>query len=164
MPWPWVEMWKSEMDLYNKIKGTKENLTDSVIAKYTNQKPWSERISKAAFFASYRLLRRLVWDQAVLRPDLIDAPFHLSNINFIEPWNKNSKEPSKLHGDAFHNFTKMSHNASTQRPGFVSFLKGVSQDKEQSYQPGSVSLSPPPHPPTPLPPSPLVSDLLIFTH
>ena len=91
MPWPWIEMWRFELDLYRRIKDHKSNdLTDEGItagmAKYTNQKPWKERIPKAAFFASYRPLRRLVWDQAALRPDLIDAPFHLSDNNVIEPW------------------------------------------------------------------------------
>ena len=150
MPWPWMEMWRSELDMYRRIKENDGNLTDAGItagiAKYTNNKRWTERIPKAAFFGSYRPLRRLIWDQAALRPDLIDAPFHLSNFLAIEPWNKNSKEPSPLHGDAFREYLKRMYSNNnntktkipqmTSQPGFLSFLANVSLEKEKSYHPG----------------------------
>ena len=41
------------------------NFADDFIAGLTHQKPWHDRLPKAAFFATYRHLRRLVWDQAV---------------------------------------------------------------------------------------------------
>ena len=35
--------------------------------KQAHQRPWNEKIPKAAFYSTYDFQRRLVWDQAALR-------------------------------------------------------------------------------------------------
>ena len=60
----------------------------------TSQVLWERRHPRAAFYSSYNEVRRLVWDQAALRPDLIDAPLHLIDpIHRMPPWKARSREP-----------------------------------------------------------------------
>ena len=68
---------------------------DAFFAAATSQLPWDQRINKAGYFSSYNELRRVVWDQAVLRPDLIDAPMFVNGVQWpnLVPWNAKSQEP-----------------------------------------------------------------------
>ena len=115
------------------------NFSDDVFRVQSQQKPLHDRIPKAAFFSTYRHLRRLVYDQAVLRPDLIDAPVYLtaSHRDDLSPWNKNSVEPSSLSGEQYKEWLKMNNSTVNKtQPGFISYLANVSRDENQRYIPG----------------------------
>ena len=87
-PFPFVEMYKTEHK-YELHAAETKNFSD---ANYVgrNHLPWNERITKAAFFASLDSPqpRQLVYDQAIMRPDLFDASFS-SSIDV--PWDPSSK-------------------------------------------------------------------------
>ena len=80
-----------------------------------------------------------VWDQAVLRLDLIDAPIDLTagRGDGLTPWNKNSLEPSSLSADQYKAWFKKNNGTDNDiKPGFISFLTNVSSDKSERYIPG----------------------------
>ena len=61
MAWPWPESVRGESDFYastmfdGRLKDRKAHLA--------HQRPWHERINKAAFFSTHERARRLVWEQ-----------------------------------------------------------------------------------------------------
>ena len=84
MPFPWPQSFRDELAIYRRamnehdelIKSHPEtynnhhhlNYSDEFYMKQAQQKPWNEKIPKAAFYSTYDFLRRVVWDQAALRP------------------------------------------------------------------------------------------------
>lgn len=98
----------SELDLYRRVDNeTKVRASvshasnhplhiydDTVFAEATSQLSWDQRTNKAAFYSSYSDMRRMVWEQAVLRPDLIDAPLSSGGVPWgnLHPWNARSNE------------------------------------------------------------------------
>ena len=140
MPIPWPETFLTELRLYKKAmefyaidKRSSLNFTDEYFAKSTQQRVWGKRISKAAFYASYNDLRRLVWDQAVLRPDLIDAPLHLQGVPWqkLSAWNPKSRENAVINGAEIHQLRRKTPKqppSSEHEPGFISFLANITRD------------------------------------
>ena len=137
MPYPWLDSLVTEWNLYRRASEN-NNFSDAFFELETNQKPWHERTPKAAFYSTYRKLRRVIWDQAALRPDLIDA----NNIDGtiydpkwpeIDAWNMRSKEPR------FANRTEAlewAHTHPFTEPGFPSFLSKINPQETKSYTPG----------------------------
>ena len=149
MPIPWPETFLTELRLYKKAmefftdKRDSLNFTDAYFAKSTQQLPWMQRIPKAAFYASYNDLRRLVWDQAVLRPDLIDAPLHLQGVEWqkLSAWNPKSREPSVVNGAEIHQL-KRSAPKQPSEPGFISYLANISRDDPCTFNTGDDPFKP----------------------
>ena len=137
MAYPWFGALVTEWNLYRRAR-EKNNFTDAFFQFETKQKPWHERTPKAAFYSTYRKLRRVIWDQAALRPDLIGA----NNIDDtiydpkwpeIEAWNMRSREPR------FTNRTQAREWANTHpltEPGFPSFLSNINPQNTKTYTPG----------------------------
>ena len=143
MPIPWPETFLTELRLYKKAmefhatnKQGLLNFTDEYFVKSTQQRPWKQRIPKAAFYASYNDLRRLVWDQAVLRPDLIDAPLHLQGVQWqkLSAWNPTSRESAVINGAEIH----LRRNARMQpsQPGYIGFLANITRDDPCTFNVG----------------------------
>ena len=134
MPLPWPEMWRKEMLLYKAAVRAGGDFSDEFFVKKADQRLWDKRIPKAAFFSSYREQRRLIYDQAALRPDLIDAPLHYPTNVQLEPWNKNSPEPQFRSREELLNWTTQGRHPT--EPGFVSHLANISRANDTRYTPG----------------------------
>ena len=122
MPWPWEEQYMSSSEASKRAKMLGQGFSDETFSKIGQQLPWETRVPKAAFFAGYHYLRHTVYDQAVLRPDLIDAPLIISEgSNKVKPWNPLSTE------NTFH---KTNHSSGVDptlnKPGFIHFLQNLS--------------------------------------
>lgn len=133
MPMPWAEMWRTENALYHQAVEARGNFSDAFFAERTHQLPWEKRIPKAAFFSSYREQRRLIYDQAAHRPDLIDAPLAFNQNLLLDPWNKDSLEPQFRTRDELLNWTLRNNHT---EPGFVSYLANISRKDNTGYTPG----------------------------
>lgn len=95
-PFPFPEMYTDEFRMH-KSAMKKHNFSDS----FYSSTPWVDRIAKAAFFSSLDessgaynspesgSTRHLVYDQAALRPDLLEVSF--SSL-YIAPWDPSSNE------------------------------------------------------------------------
>ena len=125
-PFPFVEMYKNEFDHEVRAAGAK-NYSDAFYMG-TNHLEWNERIPKAAFFASLDTPqpRQVVYDQAVMRPDLFDASFSSRSIH---PWNPQSNELNLESSD--NNEIKIPER---QHPGYAQHIKDLWLGK--GYTPG----------------------------
>ena len=110
MPFPWPQSFRDELAIYRRamnehdelIKSHPEtynnhhhlNYSDEFYMKQAQQKPWNEKIPKAAFYSTYDFLRRVVWDQAALRPG--DPPVVALAIYYPSPFPHNPL-PCQLH-------------------------------------------------------------------
>jgi len=121
MPWPFEEIYISAAEAATIIvEQHGGDFSDSTVKKlYGGQVDWSSRTPKAAFFAGYHKLRHFVYDSAVKRPDLIEAPLitHTSNPS-LTPWNPLSPE-------RFYNATAGKNRTEWLRPGFTHFLESI---------------------------------------
>lgn len=96
MPWPWAEEFTHAVVYYFRALNTK-NFTDAFHEsgpEMWGHVPWEARIPKLAFFSSYKQLRHVACDQAVMRPDLIDAVCSGTIPKTLFAWNPLSDEPS----------------------------------------------------------------------
>lgn len=140
MPFPWPEMFSSELTAYAKA-AARNDFSDKSFDASSNQRDWDQRIPKAAFYASFNIQRRLVWDQAVKRPDLIEAPLHinLEEWRAIDPWNFKSFEKGATRSAQIHEVAG-NHSRSTHRPpepGYVAYLANITtQGGGKTYTPG----------------------------
>ncbi len=87
---PWREPLFTEWANYEGAAKDHNNYTDEFFRR--EQTPWREKQSKAAFYASMAPSRHMVFDQAVLRPDLIVATFG-GAVYTTAAWNPLSDEP-----------------------------------------------------------------------
>ena len=91
MPFPFYEMYADEIKLFKDAYKNNKNFTDEYYTK--NHIKWEKRYSKAAFYASYDQTRRLIFDQASLRPDLYDVAYtYLYGLHKISPFHMLSDE------------------------------------------------------------------------
>ena len=95
-PLPWHKSIQSQIERYRRSLKS-NNFTDAFYLRGENSdspehSAWATRIPKAAFFAtiSESGSRNIVFDQAILRPDLFDA--HFGNKDEITSWNPSAKE------------------------------------------------------------------------
>jgi len=65
--WPWPESVKAEHNLYRKLQD-RNDYRPATVAELTTQKPWADRVAKAAFYSTHNEMRRLVWDQGACAP------------------------------------------------------------------------------------------------
>jgi hypothetical protein len=169
MPLPWPEMYTSELAAYHKAATAPAtaaatpstvpqtaDYSDQFFEKSSNQLSWELRIPKAAFYASFNIQRRLVWDQAVRRPDLIEAPLHLNLEGWraIQPWHVSSHEPGATRSSEIYqlaaNYTRPANHSHTANqthpdphperdpePGYLAYLANTTiKDGPKSYTPG----------------------------
>lgn len=132
-PFPFPEMYKIEYR-YESDASTAGNYSDFYYSgRY--QVEWHNRLQKAAFYASLdpRQPRHLIYDQAVMRPDLFDASFVSDH---IDPWNPSSNETSlnNLQFNEIKNITKLPER---QHPGFAQYIQDLwTGHKKHRYNPG----------------------------
>lgn len=128
MPWPFEEIYVSAAEAASiVVEQHGGDFSDSTMKKlFGGQAEWSSRTPKAAFFAGYHKLRHFVYDSAVLRPDLIEAPLITRDTNpSLTPWNPLSPEP-------YYNTTAGRNRTDWLRPGFAHYLETISvQDGKQ---------------------------------
>ena len=120
MPWPWPEAYESARK--RQIAAQKLNKTGWI--KDKENLKWEKKISKAAYFGSYRDVRHIACDLIALRPDLLDGRciWHGSN---KKPWN-----PSSMENELFAQKPNYSKNI-----GYLGHLAKISGSA--SYKPGS---------------------------
>ena len=111
IPMPWNQAVKQEMVRY-KIASENRNFSDTF---YQYQRhsvtKWEDRMSKAAWFCTIKPIRQIVYDQAMLRPDLFDASFTGDDWH---SWNPESDEFTAKEKDA--------KSASDAKPGDASYI------------------------------------------
>jgi len=91
MPFPFYEMYDDELKLFNDAYKNNKNFSNEFYNKHHIK--WEKRITKAAFYVSYDQTRRLIFDQAVLRPDLYDVAYtFVYGIHHMSSWNMLSDE------------------------------------------------------------------------
>ncbi len=90
LPWP-EGIWK-EWTLYRNAVRAGNNFSDAFYTSHHGA--WESRIPKCAYFATAMRHRRVVFDQAVLRPDLLEV--HGTFVPSVSPWNPLSDEPPAL--------------------------------------------------------------------
>ena len=88
MPWPWPKSYTAELEKYE-IAEKNQNFSDAFYSQHRHHLiPWSDKIPKASFIGTYNTIRHIIYDQAVLRPDLFDARFYNQFGNSdIKSWN-----------------------------------------------------------------------------
>jgi hypothetical protein len=120
-PFPFVEMYKNAFE-YERRAAEAKNYSDAFYMG-TNYLEWNDRFPKAAFFASLDSPqpRQLVYDQAVMRPDLFDASF--STVS-IRPWNPQSTETG-LESSDFDKIQKSIKVQERQHPGYAQHIKDL---------------------------------------
>jgi len=120
-PFPFVEMYKNAFE-YERRAAEAKNYSDAFYMG-TNYLEWNDRFPKAAFFASLDSPqpRQLVYDQAVMRPDLFDASFSTLS---IRPWNPQSTETGLESGD-FDKIQKSIKVQERQHPGYAQHIKDL---------------------------------------
>jgi hypothetical protein len=130
-PFPFVEMYKNAFDHEERAAEAK-NYSDAFYMG-TSYLEWNDRIPKAAFYASLdtQQPRQLVYDQAVMRPDLFDASFSTGSIH---PWNPQSTETGL---EKFSDSNKIQNSikvSERQHPGYAQHIKDLWLGK--GYTPG----------------------------
>jgi hypothetical protein len=91
MPFPFYEMYADEIKLFKDAYKQNKNFSDEYYTK--DHIKWKKRYSKAAFYASYDQTRRLIYDQAALRPDLYDVAYAYNyDVHKMFSWNMLSDE------------------------------------------------------------------------
>eukprot|EP01033_Poteriospumella_lacustris_P005111 gene5111-3651_t len=140
IPWPWME---SIRDAYNVFFMTrKENMmgsganNETVIEHLTGQRPWAERLPKAAYFGSWSPIRQYAFDAATADPDLFDVAFGLSDGDEIFPLNPTLREKRITSKDAekFHPTDSAAPAIRSQLPGSAKALLPFA--KSRPYFPG----------------------------
>ena len=127
-PFPFVEMVLAELRLHQEASEA-NNFTDAYYSERRHMN-WNDRIPKAAFFANLDSLtpRQLIYDQAMLRPDLFDASFSTSE---IKAWDPSSSESPIL--------SKQQPNGNESRvmnyTGYAQFISNLWTSR--SYTPGN---------------------------
>jgi hypothetical protein len=96
-PFPWFESYELAAE-FDKDSERHLNYTDAFLESF--QTPWSQRLSKAAFFSSFQWTRQVAYDSAALRPDLFDASFHVNSP--MRPWNPLSDEQESTLADVMY--------------------------------------------------------------
>jgi hypothetical protein len=136
MPWPWDEEYMSAAEMVARAAaaaaeqgGSSKNMSiDEAVDVHLvrSQKPWHERVPKAAFFAGYHLLRHMVYDQAVKRPDLIVAPLLMrNNTDRMKPWHPLSQETIFVKTDAA---AAAAANPEMDHPGYLQYIQNLTSD------------------------------------
>lgn len=124
MPWPWQEGFSSELRLLQ-AANPKAGFSDKEFDRLTSTIPWQERIPKASFCGAYHELRHMVFDQAALRPDLIDVDISKST-GLMKPWHPMSTEtPLDLGAQPSATAPTNGIPPSRDKPGFVTFLRNL---------------------------------------
>ena len=154
--WPFYEMFASESELYHtllsKLSGSSRDSRDGVLDGCCGQAPWDQRVEKVAFFGSYRRVRHVVMDQAVLRPDLFDVSISASStqatasegsgsihldteLTHVKSWNPRSET-----SDSYDAKSKGNNRAPYIRngtiPGGKSFIEPLLHRGRRDYSPG----------------------------
>jgi hypothetical protein len=124
MPWPWIENFSTERLIHEKVVEARKNSVDKYNASFYHeafaaQFAWSEKIPKAFYRASFIDLRALIFDQALLRPDLIDALW--IGGDELDGWNPEVDEDHK----ALHEKREM-------------WMAMVENDTEKNHPPGTM--------------------------
>lgn len=78
--WPWPNAYKAAKNAYPKT--------------VTPETYWAGRQSKAAFFSTYTNIRRIIYDQAIKRPDLFEIGMVIHPGDELLPWDPS--QPKKL--------------------------------------------------------------------
>jgi len=132
-PFPFVEMYKTEYK-YESEASNAVNYSDYYYSR-RYQSEWYKRIQKAAFYSSLDSMqpRQLIYDQAIIRPDLFDASFVSSH---IDPWNPTSNETS-LRNTQYNEIIKSSKQSYRQYPGYAQFIQDLWTSRTMHhYNPG----------------------------
>jgi hypothetical protein len=107
---------------------------------YTNQVPWKERISKANFIGNMGRIRQVLFDIAVLRPDLLYANWTYPSV-YLRPWNPLSNETTMhstaLHSISINNPQQLVVTTGRQHMGFISNILPLKIPKEVNPNFGS---------------------------
>jgi hypothetical protein len=129
-PFPFVEMYKTEYEYENHASQTNNYSDANYVGR--NHLDWNKRLAKAAFFASLDSPqpRQLIYDQAVLRPDLFDASF---SSNGDSPWNPSSNE-STLSSKDIKEIRKSINVPERQHPGYAQYITELWTNRR--YTPG----------------------------
>lgn len=129
-PFPFVEMYKNAFD--HEVRAAEAKNYSDTFYMGTNNLEWKDRIPKAAFFASLdtKQPRQLVYDQAVMRPDLFDASFSTGSIH---PWNPESNEIA-IEEDHHHDESIIMKVPERQHLGYAQYIKDLWLGK--GYKPG----------------------------
>ena len=91
IPYPWPEHIARDRQVYDIMyTNYSGHFSDGNIMNATHQYPWSQRVSVAAFYASYGEHRQIVYESARLNPTLIHAHFDC----FL--WGKTFPPPKSL--------------------------------------------------------------------
>ena len=135
-PWPWFESYNHEFDIYRKaISNSKsildqENYHENV---YHNYSKWSERIPKAVYYGTMSTVRQFVFEQGLLRPDLIEAKWLWSGPFYgdLYPLNPLSPEEHLV----FKNLTgKYTHSVGYLEHVLQSHIKEGRADNVETYK------------------------------
>ena len=100
IPWPWFESTEMERKAYQNIVENYphilKNDTDNEYSdRIMKRLPWEKRHPKAVYYGEMVPIRQIVFDQAVLHPELIEARWKCDACsNDLFPWNPISNEYS----------------------------------------------------------------------
>eukprot|EP01038_Epipyxis_sp_PR26KG_P013578 gene13578-18221_t len=83
IPFPWNEHVADAVKRYSSAHKTNPPFADLT---YDGEYSWDNRTSKAAFFSSYSNIRHILYDQAVMRPDLFDVSLGVGLSHKINSW------------------------------------------------------------------------------
>ena len=120
-PFPFVEMYKTEYR-YESDASDAGNYSDSYYSS-RSQLEWHDRKQKAAFYAALDPTqpRHLIYDQAVMRPDLFDASFISGH---IDPWNPSSTE-NNLISKNLEEIKQSIKLPERQQPGYAQYIVDI---------------------------------------
>jgi hypothetical protein len=140
IPWPWDEQFNDEKRLH--LQGVQRNNTFTGFNYsdgHTAHKPWSERLDKLGYFGDLHSIRSIFFQQAALRPDLIDATWTEGPWD-VRPENPLSTEPAfdqhVFPSDAsIYQNHRVDHPAHPNEAGYLKNLYKVKGPKKR-YNPG----------------------------
>ena len=149
MPWMWSKPYLEERSHYDKIvielerdpSIAKSAITPAFVANIINVStenrrskndiPWAKKIPKAAFTGGCTIVRQIVFDIALTRPDLLSVTW--TGTSGIRAWNPSSREPDV--GDNLSYFGT-AKNASAQI-GYLQPLLGMKENGAVLHDKGS---------------------------
>jgi hypothetical protein len=141
IPYMWHKPFVSQLNSYiNMLKRAADegkgvnnaSMNYESIRKYWNEKqsrivPWDKKIPKAAFSGACSVIRQIVFDIALLRPDLLDVDYTITSN--IDPWNPESLEPD--YGNKLENFGPEKNNSA--KTGFLQPLLALKHKNNDQY-------------------------------
>jgi hypothetical protein len=130
IPWPWNKEFHEEANRYHQALGRNDGFVDKVYSD--NNINWEDEIAKAAYMGHFDNLRRMIMDQARLRPDLFEVkePYY----GWDEPIH--SWDPAAQSGNIKPNATA---GKDMSKDDIKSFVKGSDPGPQHEPQPGEAS-------------------------